>query len=181
MSEYRALCLKKGDLRILTQKCRFNFKTTNTGNIICIPYVSTEQACCHRLVCAVAKDALSFLLRGRCRKNIPSSGCASLQGGLACCRSCGLCGCKACSTAFRPPSSQHMHWPRLGEGLLLELGFMLLGKFGTGELVLVKGLLGGTDRVEANVALVATKLMLALEMTSHVVSFVSDMLAQATS
>ena len=57
----------------------------------------------------------------------------------------------------------------------------LFFQLGTGELVLVKGLLGGTDRVEANVALVATKLMLALEMTSHVVSFVSDMLAQATS
>ena len=58
---------------------------------------------------------------------------------------------------------------------------LLLGKLGTAELVLVKRLLGRTDRVVANITLVAAELMFALEVTSHVVSFVSDMLAQATS
>ena len=58
---------------------------------------------------------------------------------------------------------------------------LLSGQLGTGELVLVKRLLGRADRVVANVTLVATELMLALQVGSHVVSFVSDMLTQAAS
>ena len=58
---------------------------------------------------------------------------------------------------------------------------LLSGQLGTGELVLVKRLLGRADRVVANVTLVATELMLALQVASHVVSFVSDMLTQAAS
>ena len=57
----------------------------------------------------------------------------------------------------------------------------LFFQLGTGELVLVKRLLGGAHRVVANVTLVATELMLALQVASHVVCFVSDMLTQAAS
>ena len=58
---------------------------------------------------------------------------------------------------------------------------LLSGQLGTGELVLVKRLFGRTHRVVANVTLVATELMLALEVGPHVVSFVRDMLTQAAS
>ena len=92
-----------------------------------------------------------------------------------------MSGYKACRRAFRPHSSQHTQRPRLGEQELLVLQLLLSGQLGTGELVLVKRLLRRADRVVANVTLVATELMLSLQVASHVVSFVSDMLTQAAS
>ena len=83
--------------------------------------------------------------------------------------------------ACRLSSSQHTHRPRLRGEELLVLQVLLLGKLGTAELVLVKRLLGRTDRVVANITLVAAELMFALEVTSHVVSFMRDMLTQAAS
>ena len=92
-----------------------------------------------------------------------------------------MSGYKACRRACRPRSSQHTHRPRLREEQLLVLRLLLSGQLGTGELVLVKRLLRRADRVVANVTLVATELMLALEVASHVVSFVRDMFTQAAS
>ena len=92
-----------------------------------------------------------------------------------------MSGYKACRRACRPHSVQHTHRPRLREEQLLVLRLLLSGQLGTGELVLVKRLLRRADRVVANVTLVATELMLALEVASHVVSFVRDMFTQAAS
>lgn len=138
-----------------------------------------KVAVVHKVACAGEACVLFSSQQSIYHRSSQSWAHACPRGGPSCCKSCGWCGYRVCKRTCHLPFYPHRRPPHLqNRESVLENSTGRLA--GARQLVFIESLLGGTLVVIAKVALVAAQLVLALQVTPHVVSFVCHMTTQST-